>query len=121
MNRNATIHAGALWLALAAAACGGGAAGGDAGSPAKAAPTKADGETAAAPAKAEPPAEAPPALPPKVAKAVELAKAISARPEDADAILARAGLDRAGLEALMAEIAADPALSAAYEAALAGG
>ncbi len=121
MNRCTTIHAGTLWLALAAAACGGGTVGSDAGEPASAAPARAAGAQTAAPAKAAPPPEAAPALPPKVAKAVELSKAISARPEDADAILARAGLDRAGLEALMAEIAADPALSAAYEAALAGG
>lgn len=60
-------------------------------------------------------AEAP--LDPRVAKAVEIADAIAKAPGDADAILEKHGLDRDKLDAMMFEIAKDPALAAQYQAA----
>lgn len=90
-----------LSLLTAAPACGGGGEadkktdkGGAAGQTAQAAP-----------------------LDPKVAKAVEIADAISKTPGDADAILEKNGLDREKLDAMMFEIAKDPALAAQYQAA----
>lgn len=56
-------------------------------------------------------------LDPKVAKAVEIADAIAKSPDDADAILEKNGLDREKLDAMMFEIAKDPALAAQYQAA----
>lgn len=53
----------------------------------------------------------------KVKAAVAVAREISADPEHADEILARHGLDREKLDAMMYEIAADPALTDAYMAA----
>ena len=84
-------------------ACGGDPAAKD--GPAKTAP---DAASEAAP-------EAP--LDPRVAKAVEIADAIAAAPQDADEILAKHGLDRAQLESMMFEIAHDPALSNSYRIA----
>lgn len=60
-------------------------------------------------------AEAP--LDPRVAKAVEIADAIAKAPEDADAILEKHGLDRDKLDAMMFEIAKDPALAESYKLA----
>ncbi|MCA9692908.1 MAG: hypothetical protein KC636_25140 [Myxococcales bacterium] len=67
---------------------------------------------------AEDPGEA---VDPQVSKAVEIAQAIGAAPEDADAILEKFGTDRAQFEALLKEIARDPAKSDAYEALLVEG
>ena len=53
----------------------------------------------------------------KVQIAATVAKEIAADPEHADDVLAKHGLDRAKLEAMMFEIAADPALTEAYMAA----
>lgn len=72
---------------------------------------------------APPPEKKPDAPPPvdpnaeKVQKAASVAKEISADPEHADDILARHGLDRDKLGDMMFEIASDPQLSTAYEAA----
>lgn len=80
-------------------------------------------EAATSPPKAEPP---PPEKPPepavdpnaeKIKAAVTVAREISADPEHADDVLARHGLDRRKLDAMMFEIAADPALTDAYMAA----
>lgn len=54
---------------------------------------------------------------PKVVKAATLARDIEAKPEDADQILATAALDRAALDAMMVEIAKDPALTEQYRVA----
>lgn len=66
----------------------------------------------------------PPAEPPandadaqKIRAAVAVARDISSDPEHADEVLARHGLDREKLDAMMYEIAADPALTDAYMAA----
>lgn len=56
-------------------------------------------------------------LDPKVEKAVTLANQISATPENADTILADAGMDREGFEQLLYEIAKDPELSKSYAVA----
>ena len=53
----------------------------------------------------------------KVQIAATVAKEIAADPEHADDVLAKHGLDRSKLEAMMFEIAADPALTEAYMAA----
>lgn len=53
----------------------------------------------------------------KIKVAVTVAREISADPEHADDVLARHGLDRHKLDAMMFEIAADPALTDAYMAA----
>lgn len=55
---------------------------------------------------------------PDLDKAIKLANAISARPDDSGSILAEAGMTIEQLEALLAEIAADPARSAAYASAV---
>lgn len=82
-------------------------------------------EPAAPPAKPEPApvaaAPAAPAVPENVRKAVTIANAIQKDPARADAILAENGTTRADFEALLYEIAADPALAAAYAAGRAGG
>lgn len=62
------------------------------------------------PAKADPNAE-------KVQTAATVAREISSDPEHADDILARHGLDRGKLEAMMYEIGLDPTLTEAYMAA----
>lgn len=54
-----------------------------------------------------------------VQKAVEIAKAIEADPDAADQVLQSHGLTVEEFEQMMYEISADPALSKAYEAALA--
>jgi Tfp pilus assembly protein PilP len=66
-------------------------------------------------AKAEEP-QAPDPAAEKVKVAATVAREIAADPEHADEVLARHGLDRAKLEAMMFEIAADPALTEAYMA-----
>jgi hypothetical protein len=53
-----------------------------------------------------------------VDRAVATAKAIQARPFATDSILAAHGLTRAGLDSLMYDIAADPALARAYTEAM---
>ncbi|WAS96951.1 hypothetical protein [Nannocystis punicea] len=53
----------------------------------------------------------------KVQVAAAVAKEIAADPEHADDVLAKHGLDRSKLDAMMFEIAADPALTEAYMAA----
>jgi hypothetical protein len=53
----------------------------------------------------------------KVQVAAAVAKEIAADPEHADDVLTKHGLDRAKLDAMMFEIAADPALTEAYMAA----
>ena len=50
--------------------------------------------------------------------AAALAKRIQAQPDAADSILSEAGTDRAAFEALLYDIAADPAASRAYAEAL---
>lgn len=68
-----------------------------------------------------PPAPAPAASAPAQLDAAALgglARQIVASPQDADQLLAAAGLDRATFEARLYDIAADPAQSAAYAAAL---
>ncbi|MGB1274349.1 MAG: hypothetical protein ACPG77_01260 [Nannocystaceae bacterium] len=74
---------------------------------------------------AEKPAKTPevdeePAVDPKVTKAVAVAKEIEANLENADAVLAKHGLDRDSLEQMMYDIARDPAMANAYEEALVG-
>jgi hypothetical protein len=54
----------------------------------------------------------------KVDQAVAVAKELRARPADAEKVLAEHKLSAEQWEALMFEIADDPALSASYEAAL---
>jgi hypothetical protein len=66
---------------------------------------------------AEDPEEAAEAMDPRVGRAVDIADKIDAEPGKADEILDAAGLDRDGLSELFYEIAADPELSQAYEAA----
>lgn len=58
------------------------------------------------------------ALPPQVARAVELAQAVRAQPTDTEAALASKRATAAELDALLYEIAADPALTEAYTAAV---
>lgn len=53
----------------------------------------------------------------KIKVAATVAKEIAADPEHADEVLDRHGLDRAKLDAMMFEIAADPSLTEAYMAA----
>lgn len=53
----------------------------------------------------------------KVNAAATVAREIAANPEHADEVLTKHGLDRAKLDAMMFEIAADPALTEAYMAA----
>ncbi|MEZ4450929.1 MAG: hypothetical protein R3B09_15720 [Nannocystaceae bacterium] len=64
---------------------------------------------------AEPEAEKP--LDPDVAKAVAIADAIVKDPANADAILEKNGLDRDKLDAMMSDIAKDPAKAEAYKLA----
>lgn len=54
---------------------------------------------------------------PKVTQAADIAAQISKSPQDADKLLAAAGLDRDGLDKLMYEIANDPELTAQYRMA----
>ncbi len=61
-------------------------------------------------------ADATPAVDARVTRAAAVAKDVAAGTASADA-LAKHGLTAGELEALMLEIAADPALSAAYEEA----
>ena len=76
-----------------------------------------------APAPPKPAAPAPvaapaaPVLPEKVQKAVTIANAIKKDPTRVDAILAENGTTRADFEALLYEIAADPALAYSYSEA----
>ncbi|MBN2800225.1 MAG: hypothetical protein JXX28_13885 [Deltaproteobacteria bacterium] len=57
------------------------------------------------------------ALDARVMKAVDLRAALRAHPGQADALLAQSGLDRAAFDALLYEIAEDPALAAQFAAA----
>jgi hypothetical protein len=71
------------------------------------------------PTEAPPPA-APPAAAPAAdaaSRAAEIARAIDADPSRADAILKEKGMTAADLDALMYEVAADPALTDRYVAA----
>ena len=63
-------------------------------------------------------AEAP--VPESVQKALEVAKAIKAAPDDAESILSEHGMTVQDLDALLFEIAADPAQSAAYAEGMGG-
>lgn len=54
---------------------------------------------------------------PQVATALSVRAALAERPDATEAVLAEHDLTIEGFEGLMMEIAADPALSAAYEAA----
>lgn len=63
-----------------------------------------------------PPQVAEPAVDPRVAKAAALAKAVDTNPDGAAAALEANGMTQADLDALMYEIAADPALTLAYQA-----
>lgn len=54
---------------------------------------------------------------PRVEKAIALRAAVSASPGQADEVLAKHGETRATLDALLYEIAEDPALSAEYASA----
>ena len=76
------------------------------------------GETTEAPADAPAADAAPAPLPAKVQEAVTVAKAIRAKPDDTAAALADNGTTAAAFDALMYEIAADPALSKAFEDAM---
>jgi hypothetical protein len=109
-------------LALALPACGGG----DAKKTEATKTTKVETKTTTTKTEvktAEPEApkpETPPAPDPKVEQvqvAAMVAKEIAADPEHADEVLVKHGLDRAKLDAMMFEIAADPALTEAYMAA----
>ncbi len=62
--------------------------------------------------------EAPEPAPSKVDGALVIAKAIKANPGKTDAILKKHGTDAAAFEALLFEIASDPAMSAEYAAGL---
>lgn len=68
----------------------------------------------AAPADIDPDPANSPSTPSKAKIAAEVAVEISRTPEQADAILARHGMDRESLEALIFEIAKDPKLREAY-------
>ena len=57
---------------------------------------------------------------PQVAKAVELAKKLEANPDQAEATLKEAGMSVEDFEALMMDIAADPAKTEAFEKAKGG-
>lgn len=54
----------------------------------------------------------------KVDKAITIAKELRAQPDDAEKILERHGMTAEQWEALMYDIAGDPALAAEYEAGL---
>jgi hypothetical protein len=71
------------------------------------------GETPPAPA-APPSAAQAPSMPAQVRRALELAAAVEAAPANADAALTAKGATRAELEALLFDIARDPALAKAY-------
>lgn len=60
------------------------------------------------------------AVPEKVQKAVTVGKAIQAAPEDAASILSDNGMTAEEFEALLYEIAEDPALASAYAAGMRG-
>ena len=57
------------------------------------------------------------ALDPKVQRAAAIADGIERDPDSSDEVLARADLDREGLDALMYEIAIDPELASQYRIA----
>lgn len=77
------------------------------------------GETPEPVAEVETPPEAPaePAVPEQVQKAVTVAAAIDKEPARVDAILQENGMTRAEFEALLYDIAEDPALAEAYATA----
>ncbi|HEY8380163.1 MAG TPA: hypothetical protein VIK91_26920 [Nannocystis sp.] len=74
-------------------------------------------EKPAAPETVEAPTAEPDPNAEKVKTAAAIAREIAADPEHADEVLRRHGLDREKLDAMMFEIAADPALTEAYMAA----
>lgn len=74
-------------------------------------------EADAAPEQDAAPDEALEGYDPRVAKAAHVATKISEKPDDADALLAAADLDRDKLDDLMYEIANDPDLTAQYRMA----
>jgi hypothetical protein len=80
-------------------------------------PPKPVGKASAPLAKAAPKPDPEEKVDSRVAKAAAVAAELSAKPEDADAILERHGLDRDRLDALMYEIAADEGLAKAYRLA----
>lgn len=69
------------------------------------------------PAAADPAAQKQAPTKSKAIMAAQIAVEISKAPEQADAILAKQGMSRADLESLMFEIAKDPQLRKAYNAA----
>ncbi len=103
------------FLVVVATACGGGATDKEITAEKPPAATQ-----PADPAPATTPAEVNPDLPAPVAKAAKLASAIESNPEAADQILEDHEMNREDLDTLMYEIAADPELSAAYQAARTG-
>lgn len=116
-------------LGLALFACDRGEEAADQATPAAPVAAASQPEPVAAPpaaeAAAEPAEDAAPgpddaayeAFDPKVAQAARLARDIEAKPAEADALLAGAGLDRDQLEALMYEISRDPTLTEQYRIA----
>jgi hypothetical protein len=74
----------------------------------------ADADAAAEP---EDEAELLAALDPRVLRATAIAESIERAPESSDEVLARADLDREGLDALMYEIAINPELASQYRIA----
>ena len=58
-----------------------------------------------------------PTVPEFVTQAAEVARAIALKPVAADSILAAHNMTRAGFDSLMYEIAMDPVLTEAFEAA----
>ena len=103
-------------LVLGACDTGGDTKGGDKGDKQAKADSAGAAEAGAAEAGGEEAVEAEP-LDPKVEKAVTIANQISSSPEDADTILADAGMDREAFEQLLYEIAKDPELSKSYAVA----
>lgn len=104
-----------LSSALALAACDGGEAPRPDAAPA-AAPAMTPAKVTPEPAPVVQPADPPPAND-KVKVAAAIAREISAAPELADEILGKHGLDRDRFDAIMFEIAGDPAMTKAYMAA----
>ena len=75
-------------------------------------------EAPPAPTPAEPAPAAAEAAPSKAEQAAAVAKEIRANPDGATAVLEKHGMTTAAYEALLFEVAADPALSEQYLAAL---
>lgn len=121
IRRSSLLTAALCALALALPACGGDAKKTEVTKSAKVEvkappPTEAKTDTPPEQAKTDE-AQAPDPNEEKVKTAANVAREIAADPEHADEVLSRHGLDRSKLDALMFEIAADPALTEAYMAA----